>query len=84
MSIRAYRINKIEMEKDHSFNFSQNYYEISPFVDYETEGEIEFEVEKLKDLLESKELDEYTKERIKEDIKWAEDKGDNFISYKTY
>lgn len=84
MSIRAYRINNIELKRENSFNFSNYYFQISKYADRETEGEVEFEVERLKEMLEEEELDENTKAEIQKDIEWAEEKGDTFLTYQTF
>lgn len=84
MSIRAYRINSIELKRNNTFNFSHYYNEISPYADSEGDGQLDFEVERLKDLIANEELDENTKAEIQKDIEWAEEKGDTFISYQIF
>jgi len=90
MSIRAYRINNIELEKDPTFNLWHDE-EIRNFLYsegcFETFGEetgqIEVSVETWeKALKEIKGLDKATKKAIQKDIDWANSKSiEDYILY---
>lgn len=92
MSVRAYRINKIETEADCSFNLWQD----TELMDYleekeaitgcrdENGGQIEVSVSVLKDAVETLELESFIKEALLADIKWAEEKGDDYVQYYCY
>jgi len=90
MSVRAYRINKIEREKGKSFNLWHDE-ELVKFLDNETGffrkldmdccGVTEASVEKLKRALEEVRLEDDVREQIEKDIKWAEANEEEWIQY---
>ena len=90
MSVRAYRINKIDTKENNTFNLWHDN-KLKDFFDTEyglfesmTEGcgITELPVKALKRALkEVKGLEKYIKEEIEDDIKWAEKKGEDYIQY---
>lgn len=94
MSIRAYRITKIENVASPSWNISHNE-NILDFLsndlwdgrNYDGAGIIEVRVECLEQLLEEDsgvKLDEYEREAIAKDIAWANKRGNDYIQYYCY
>jgi fructose/tagatose bisphosphate aldolase len=86
MSIRAYRINSLLFEDKPSFNiwnsekinsFLENYVDTSSPM-------IEIKIDTLKDCAKTLSDDDWEKEMLEADIKWAEEKGLNFIEYYCY
>ena len=99
MSVRAYRINKIDHEKDNTFNLWHDdeimkVFEEHGFYDTMTEGSgigdlpLEALEEALIAIKKSNELKVEDKKwltnAIKKDIKWMKKNGDNYISYYCY
>lgn len=90
MSVRAYRIDKIEIERGETFNLWHDG-ELMDFLDSEgclaslnddSCGILEVSVEQLKRALEEVDnLDEETKKAIKEDIDWIKRKKGEYILY---
>jgi hypothetical protein len=98
MSVRAYRINKMDFEKSETFNlwhdeFVRDFFEwegfFESFSDIGGIGDISVEaLKKLSGLLaekiereEDKEYWQSLKNRIDEDIKWAEERGEEYVVY---
>jgi len=98
MSVRAYRINKIDFEKSETFNlwhdeFVRDFFEGEGFFENFSDsggiGEISVEaLKELSNLLEEKIAKEKDKEywkalkkMIDKDIKWAEERNEEWISY---
>lgn len=91
MSVRAYRINKIDYENDSSFNLWHDE-KLMNFLDenygcYDTliegTGIMDLQVEALEKALENKtelNLDKWIVKMLKKDIKWAKEKG-GYIQY---
>jgi hypothetical protein len=89
MSIRAYRVIKIETAKPNSFNL----YHDSELVDFfdreygfyeyisEGTGLTELPVEALKEALDKLKLDEDLREALRGDIQAAEEAGKNYVQY---
>jgi len=93
MSVRAYRIDKIEIERGETFNLWHDG-ELMDFLDSEgclaslngdSCGILEVSVEQLERALEEVDnLDEETKKAIKEDIDWAKRKKGEYILYNCF
>lgn len=90
MSVRAYRINKIEHEESPTFNLwnDRNIIEWlednSDFVNEERDI-IELEVSTLTSLLKSGiEINDITQKDIQIDIDWAKKNGEEYIQYLCY
>jgi len=93
MSVRAYRIDKIEIENEKTFNLWHDG-ELMDFLDSEGClenlngdgcGILEVSVEQLERALEEVDnLDEETKKAIKEDIDWAKRKKGEYILYNCF
>jgi hypothetical protein len=98
MSVRAYRINKIDFEKSETFNlwhdeFVRDFFESEGFFEnFSDSGGIgDISVEALKDLsilltkkIEKEENKEYwqsLKKSIDKDIKWAEERDEEYVFY---
>jgi len=98
MSVRAYRINKIDFEASETFNlwhneFVRDFFEGEGFFEnFSDSGGIgEISVEALKELSAllaekiNKEKDKIYWQALKRsfdrDIKWAEEKGEEYVSY---
>ena len=93
MSVRAYRVNKIDYESGESFNVTHDT-ELTDWLDNNTmgfwdrlnedcAGELEFSLEELEEAVNHfTELDkvELVAELVK-DIAWAKSKGDDYITY---
>ena len=89
MSVRAYRINKIETEQNASFNLWHDT-EFMQFLE-ETDthralnedgvGTIEVSVTLLRKAVENLTLDDYTKESLLGDIVWAKEQGAEYVMY---
>ena len=97
MSIRAYRVNKIDTEESDSFNLWHNEdRKLRDFLFEESHWEalnddgcglIEVEVEQIKKAIKKHkelEIEDYTLENLKKDVKWAEKNGDDYIQYYCY
>ena len=95
MSVRAYRINKIEQKQDCTFNMWHNTKLIDFFVDNEMwdgrnmdgVGNIELHIKTLKKAIKSAkklELDDYIIKELKDDIVWLEKKDEEYIQYECY
>ena len=89
MSVRAYRINKIESEQNASFNLWHDT-ELMEFLEsngmYNTlnddgNGTIEIPVHVLEKAVETLTLEDYTKEAILKDIAWAKEQKAEYIMY---
>lgn len=89
MSVRAYRINKIESEQNASFNLWHDT-ELMEFLEsngmYNTlnddgNGHIEVSVFSLEKAVETLTLEDYTKEAILKDIAWAKEQKAEYIMY---
>ena len=89
MSVRAYRINKIESEDVASFNIWHNT-ELMEFLvsngmynalNEDGNGTIEVSVELLQTAIADLTLDDYTKEAILKDIAWAKEQKAEYIMY---
>ncbi len=91
MSVRAYRIITKEIEKNPSFNLWQDT-ELCDFLNLNERlnddgcGTVEVEVARLEEALADKELvlEDYTREQVQKDIKWAKKRGEDFIEYECY
>lgn len=92
MSVRAYRVNKIEIDGGATFNLWQDtdlieflsddqYYEASEENDF-----MEIRVDRLKQAVKSKKLrlEDFVKEAIKDDIAWAVKNGKEYVMYRCY
>ena len=94
MSVRAYRIEKIETTENPSFNlwhdtdvmeFLQNIGEYHNFMGDDDYGFLEISVATLKILIKDfKGLDSDIKEQLREDIAWAESKKEDWVQYECY
>ena len=89
MSVRAYKIIKIEYSKDPSFNlWTQS--EIVEYLDLDISdsggGMVEIEIADIKMMLKDKdfEIDECTRKQLEKDIKIAEKEGEDYINYMCY
>lgn len=93
MSVRAYRVNKIETKNEPSFNLWNNQ-KLTGFFEGEMEcifmlqdgggGTIEIPVKVLKQVVKNAKKLELEKENIatiKDDIRFAEKKGDEYVLY---
>jgi hypothetical protein len=91
MSVRAYRINKIEREGSPTFNlwnsesildFLRDEGSILSTLNEDSCGQLEVSVELWERVLkEVKDLDEYEIEAIKNDIAWAKENEEEYILY---
>lgn len=94
MSVRAYRVNSKDIEKDNSFNLwhdekIMDFLEDGGYLDNYNEngGSLCLSVEALEQIIEEiKDDKEYESrvESIKNDIKWAKEKKDTEIEYECY
>ena len=94
MSVRAYRINKIVRKQNASFNLWHceelcKYFDrkINGTVD---EGMFEVSVEVLQGALKAiadgkiQDVDEYIVNQLRDDIKWAEENDDYYVTYMAF
>jgi hypothetical protein len=97
MSVRAYRVNKIDAEQDDTFNlwhdddaklkeflFADDVWEA---LNDDGCGLIELPVWKLKEAVKKHKalkITDYTLKNLKNDIKWAEKKDEEYIQYYCY
>lgn len=89
MSVRAYRINKIEVEDNATFNLwhdtelMQLLEETNTFTALNEDGvgTIEVSVPLLEKAVENLTLNDYTKEAIINDIVWAKEQKAEYIMY---
>jgi hypothetical protein len=94
MSVRAYRINKIELKDNNTFNLwheskFMNELQNAGYLNSLNEsggGQIELPVDYIKKILKKKDIfeDEHVKNELKDDIKFAEQLGDDYILYECY
>lgn len=92
MSIRAYRINKIELKEQNTFNLwhekkLMDELESDGYLSEQSEngGRIVLPVEYIKELLEKVEIeDEHVKKEFLDDIEWAKKVGVDYVSYDCY
>ena len=90
MSIRAYRVIKIEYEKIASFNVSHDE-KLRDFFDTEYNffsslnadgcGMVELPVEALEEALQEVEVEDDVREALKKDIEAARKAGDEYVTY---
>ena len=88
MSVRAYRINKLEWEKAPTFNMTHDEKLIdffikadpSPNTDADGCGIVEISVTTLQAAVDQN-IDPERNEKLKEDIAWAKQKGDEYVQY---
>jgi hypothetical protein len=90
MSVRAYRINNIDHEEENTFNL-WHHPELVEFLDREDgiydslvegSGITEVSVRTLKKALkEVKKLEDWVRDNIKRDIKWAKANKEEYIQY---
>ena len=93
MSVRAYRVIKVERAASPTFNmwhddklrdFMEGENHIYEYLNMDNCGFADISVESLKDALSKAselELEDYTIEAIKSDIAWAAEQGDEYITY---
>lgn len=93
MSVRAYRVKKIEYEKNPSFNLWEDTELADFFLDHadcwdgrnvDGIGMIELPARVLAEAIKRRKefkIDEYALKYLKADYKWAKEKGGGFISY---
>lgn len=88
MSVRAYRINRIDIEDDPTFNLWQEQEICDRLVVYEALGEegcgvTEVSVDKLKELLADKsfKMEAETREALQKDLDWAIAGEHEYIQY---
>ena len=89
MSVRAYRINKIEYEKGNTFNLwhdqalmNEIEYIIGEQMGESGSGVFELQVELLENILkEVKDLDTDTRQALEKDVKWAKGKNRDYLDY---
>jgi hypothetical protein len=91
MSVRAYRVNNIELKDNPSFNLSHDDKLMAFFeemdISIEDDGIREISVAILEKALtqaDELDLDDYLIETIADDIAWAKEKGEEYISYSCY
>ena len=91
MSVRAYRVNKIEHEQDNTFNlwhddklmdFLDKEYGFYEGLSNDGTGLVELPIEALQEALEKVEMDKELKEAIQKDIETCQDNG--YVSYYCY
>lgn len=81
MSIKAYKIKKLDYETNYSFNCWHET-ELTEFLEIDTEKSIiEIEVDLLEEALKTLTLDEYTKKGLENDIQQAKLKDETYIMY---
>jgi hypothetical protein len=80
MSIRAYRVNSIEYKKDPSVNISHEWNEMGEYLS-ESGETMELSYEQLKQLTKNKKLSKETREQFINDLQWADEKGEPYITY---
>ncbi|HPY88424.1 MAG TPA: hypothetical protein PLG34_10640 [Spirochaetota bacterium] len=91
MSIRAHRVNKMVIGKE-SFNLSfdegiSDYLEKCGYttsLDFDSTGMIELSIEALEEITQLPNIDQNTREDIKNDVSWAKSKNKNYIFYYCY
>ena len=90
MSVRAYRVNTIEVEDNASFNlwhdidllnFFENRDDFYNALNHDGNGNIEMSVISLEKAVETLTLEDYTKEAILKDIAWAKEQKAEYIMY---
>lgn len=90
MSVRAYRINKIEQETNPSFNLWHDTELMDLFegadgfyngLNQDGNGTVEIPVSLLETALADLNLNEHTKKALLADVAWAKNKGQEFIMY---
>lgn len=95
MSVRAYRVNKIDWEDNPSFNLWHDYklmayFETQDMWDGRSDGgggTIELPIKALKGAIKNAKklgLDKPHIEAFKKDIAWLKKKGEEFIQYECY
>lgn len=84
MSVRAYRVIKIERAKNSTFNLWHDT-ELCEFLGVDVSGGMwEAEVVRLEEAVKELKLDEEIAKKITEDIMWAKNRGDDFILYECF
>ena len=84
MSVRAYRVTKIQHERDSTFNLWHDD-KLMDFLNTEYgfyEGLVELSIEALQEALEKVEMDKELKEAIQKDIEACRDDG--YVTYYCY
>ena len=87
MSIRAYRINKIEKEEISSFNLWHDEVLMNLLdnagclIELGESGLIDIPLDVLKEALTVVDIDNETKEYLKKDVEFAEQNNDDWVSY---
>ena len=93
MSIRAYRINKIESKQESSFNIWHDEklvdeLQSAGYINNFSEGggQIELPVDYIEELISNKELElpDYVIKELKDDIKFAKKVGNEYVLYECY
>lgn len=93
MSVRAYRVNSMEMQEEPTFNLwhdsgIMDCLEADGFtVDGTDGGMLEVSVEALENAIKNAktfEIDDEIITSLKEDIKWAKEKNEDYIQYNCY
>lgn len=95
MSVRAYRVNKIETENNASFNMWRDEKLMDFFEDNSSvwnglnddgNGYIEIEVQAIEKALKEFEFgkDDYRKEALTSDLKWSKDNNEDYIMYSCF
>jgi len=92
MSVRAYRVNEIKMEKGSTFNLWHD----SALFDFLTAegyidsldsdccGMIEINIDILKKAVKTVKLEKETKKQLKRDIKWTKERKKKYITYNCF